>query len=111
MLDRDDAPTRRGFFGLAGGAALLCAIGGEQVTIDGPKGVARADAVAAGVPRPESASRRLTAFPEIQPQPGGRLVEYWVQAESLMWDVVPTRRDGWMGHKVRGRTRYRAYAS
>src|SRR3954471_24840130 len=106
----DSETTRRSFFGLAGGAALLCTIGGEQVTVDGPKGLARADALASGVPRPPGAQRRLTAFPEIQPQPGGRRVEYWIQAESLKWDIVPTHRDKWMNRTIRGRTTYRAYA-
>src|SRR3954447_5045593 len=91
--------TRRSFLGLAGGAALLCTIGGEQVRIDGPRDVARVDALAAGLERPP-ASRRLTAFPQIQPQPGGRRVEYWVQAETVRWDIVPTGRGGWHDRRV-----------
>jgi FtsP/CotA-like multicopper oxidase with cupredoxin domain len=27
-----------------------------------------------------------------------------------MWDVVPTGRDSWMNHRIRGKTKYRAYA-
>jgi FtsP/CotA-like multicopper oxidase with cupredoxin domain len=104
----DPSTTRRSFFGLTGGAALLCTIGGRQVEIDGPRGVARADALAAGLARPPAAGRELTAFPEIAPQPGGRRVEYWVQAESARWTVVPTGRDAWHGHRIRGSTSFRA---
>jgi manganese oxidase len=102
--------TRRSFLGLAGGAALLCTIGGEQVHVRGPRDVARADALAASVSRPPGAQRRLTAFPAIQPQPGGRRVEYWVQAESVRWTVIPTGRDGWHGVRVPGSSTYRALA-
>jgi FtsP/CotA-like multicopper oxidase with cupredoxin domain len=100
--------TRRSFLGLAGGAALLCTIGGEQVKVTGPRDVARADALAAGLERPPAAQRRLSAFPQIQPQPGGRRVEYWVQAESVRWTVIPTRRDGWHGRRIPGSSTYRA---
>src|ERR671939_212962 len=58
--------TRRSFFGLAGGAALLCTVGGE---------------------------RR----------------EYWIQAETVHWPIVPTHRDEWHNRRVPGRQRYRAF--
>jgi FtsP/CotA-like multicopper oxidase with cupredoxin domain len=103
----DPLSTRRSFFGLAGGAALLCTIGGEQVRVEGPRDLARADALAARVERPTGA-RRLTALPRIEPQPGGRRVEYWLQAESVRWTVVPTGRDGWHGRRIAGSTTYRA---
>src|SRR5690349_7303904 len=94
--------TRRSFLGLAGGAALLCTIGDQQVHVRGPADVARADALAARVARPAGAQRRLTAFPAIEPQPGGRRVEYWLQAESVRWDVIPTGRDGWHNRRIGG---------
>src|SRR3954454_22012427 len=102
-MDHSDS-TRRSFLGLAGGAVLLCTIGGEQVKVDGPRDVARCAALAAGLERPPAA-RRLTAFPQIQPQPGGRRVEYWVQAESVRWDIVPTGRDGWHDRPLPGPSR------
>ena len=100
--------TRRSFLSLAGGAALLCTIGGEQVNIRGPRDVARADALAASVSRPPGSQRHLTAFPQIQPQPGGRRVEYWLQAESVRWTVIPTGRDGWHDTRIPGPSTYRA---
>src|SRR3954465_7621062 len=96
----DPLSTRRSFFGLAGGAALLCTIGGEQVRVDGPRDLARADALAASISRPE---RRLPALPRIAPQPGGRRVEYWLQAETVRWNVIPTGRDGWHGRRIPGK--------
>ncbi len=69
-----DATTRRSFFGLAGSAALLCTIGGEEVVVDSPESLGRADAAAARVPRPAAA--KAQAVPELQPQPGGVRREY-----------------------------------
>jgi FtsP/CotA-like multicopper oxidase with cupredoxin domain len=99
--------TRRSFFGLAGGAALLCTIGGEQVEVSSPRSLERADALAAKVRPPRAAAAQ--AVPQIQPAPGGRRREYWIQAETVHWPIVPTHRDEWHNRKVPGRQRYRAY--
>lgn len=105
----DELPhTRRSFLGVAGGAALLCSIGGETVNVDSPRALAHADALAAGVPRPPAAHVRSSALPEIQPAPGGRRVEYWIQAESRRWNVIPTGRDEWEGTRVPRRHSFRA---
>jgi manganese oxidase len=103
----DSTATRRSFFGLAGGAALFCTIGGERIHINGKEGVARADAAAARVGRPPRA--RAAAFPEIQPAPGGRRVEYWIQAESVRWNIVPTGRDDWEHAHIPRRRTFRAF--
>jgi FtsP/CotA-like multicopper oxidase with cupredoxin domain len=47
-------------------------------------------------------------FETPRPQPGGQAREYWVQAESFMWDPVPTGRDEWMKMGVPRRRRFRA---
>jgi FtsP/CotA-like multicopper oxidase with cupredoxin domain len=99
--------TRRSFFGLAGGAALLCTIGGEQVEVSDRKSLERADAAAAKVRPPRA--RRLAAVPQIQPAPGGTRREYWLQAETVSWPIVPTHRDEWHNRKIPGRQRYRAF--
>jgi hypothetical protein len=52
----DDGTTRRSFFGLSAGAALLCTIGGEEIRLDEPGGASRADAMAARVKRPRGAA-------------------------------------------------------
>jgi FtsP/CotA-like multicopper oxidase with cupredoxin domain len=100
--------TRRSFFGLAGGAALLCTIGGEEVVVDSPETLERADAAAAKVRRPRAVAAQ-DDIPQLQPAPGGARREYWVQAETVTWDVVPTKHDDWHNRKITGRTRYRAY--
>jgi manganese oxidase len=100
--------TRRSFFGLAGGTALLCTIGGQDVAVDGPKSLARADAAAARVQRP----RRFAAaedVPQIQPQPGGIRREYWIQAETRNWEITPFKRDEWHNRKLSSRNSYRAF--
>ena len=106
----DRLRSRRSFLGAAGGTALLCTIGGEEIAVDGPKGLERADAAAARVRRPRASIAQAESFPQIQPQPGGVRREYWIQAESLRWEVVPTNRDDWHNRKVPGRSAYRAYA-
>jgi manganese oxidase len=101
--------SRRSFFGLGAGAALLCTIGGEEVALEGPGAAAEADAIAARVPRPPSAIGRAAQFPDPQPAPGGRRVEYWIQAETLRWEIVPTGRDDWHNRRIRGKQSFIAY--
>jgi FtsP/CotA-like multicopper oxidase with cupredoxin domain len=100
--------TRRSFLGLAGGSALLCTIGGETVQVDSPRALARADALAASVARPPAAHARSAAFPEIQPAPGGRRREFWIQAESHRWNVIPTGKDDWEHMRIPRRHRFDA---
>ena len=99
--------TRRSFFGLAGGAALFCTIGGRKVDLSAPGGLEKADAAAARVSRPRAAA--ALAVPQIQPAPGGTRREYWVQAETVRWAITPSRRDDWHGRRLSGRNAYTAY--
>ena len=64
------ANTRRSFFGAAGGVALLCTIGREEIEVSAQGGLERADRAAALVRRPRGA-RASHAVPQIQPAPGG----------------------------------------
>jgi FtsP/CotA-like multicopper oxidase with cupredoxin domain len=105
MADRNT--TRRSFFGLAGGAALLCTIGGEEVVVDSPETLGKADAAAARVRRPRGAAAQ--DVPQLEPQPGGRRVEYWVQAMTRRRSIVPTGRDDWHNRRLPGRHVFRAY--
>ncbi|MEA2445002.1 MAG: hypothetical protein QOJ12_2294, partial [Thermoleophilales bacterium] len=109
---RFDPPfSRRGFLGVAGSAGLLCALGKpiEQATT---KDVARADAYAARLQKPDSArlSAAQAASPDTaaQPQPGGVVREYWIAARSLRWDIAPSGQDEWMRMKVTGPKTFRA---
>jgi FtsP/CotA-like multicopper oxidase with cupredoxin domain len=99
--------TRRSFFGVAGSLALVCTIGGEELEVSSPRDLDRADAAAARVGRPRAAAAQ--AIPQIQPQPGGVRREYWIQAETVRWNITPTRRDEWHNRKVAGRNVFTAY--
>ena len=105
----DSSTTRRSFFGLSAGAALLCTIGGQEVRLDDPDAARKADALAAQVKRPPGASPQdQLSFPTPEPQPGGVRREYWVQARTRRWDVAPTGRDDWHNRAVGGKRSFRA---
>jgi hypothetical protein len=99
--------TRRSFFGAASSLALVCTIGGEELEVSRPRDLDRADAAAARVGRPKAAAAQ--AIPQIQPQPGGIRREYWIQAETVRWNITPTRRDEWHNRRVSGRNVFTAY--
>jgi manganese oxidase len=99
--------TRRSFLGVAGGAALLCTIGGQEVEVSSPGGLDKADAAAAKVRRPRAAAAQ--EIPQIQPAPGGIRREYWIQAETVDWAITPRRRDEWHNRAFRSRNVFTAY--
>ena len=103
----DSPTTRRSFFGLAGSAALLSTSGGEEVVVDSPAARGRADTAAARLRRPSAALAQ--DVPQLQPQPGGVRREYWIQAKTHRWSIVPSRRDDWHNRRIPGRTVYLAY--
>jgi hypothetical protein len=101
--------NRRTFLHSAGAGAFVCALGGG-----GPKTrseVAQADAAARSLKRPRAAATDpvdALSFDTPQPQPGGQAREYWVQAESFVWDPVQTGRDEWMKMPIPGKRNFRA---
>lgn len=119
---------RRNFLasGAAGAFAFYCTIGKETVTLGKPGDVAKADAAAARVERPRSLTRSgfraaggsgatkeavdSLDFPRPVPAPGGKYVEYWVQARTVRWNIVPTGRDDWTGKKIPGKNVFQAVA-
>ena len=93
------------------GAALVCSIGGERVVLRNPGDAREADAAARRVRRPKAKAAQNAAegtFPTPQPAPGGRNKEYWVQARSRTWDIVPTHRDEWHDARIGGKTKFTA---
>ena len=105
----DQTLGRRRFLQVGAAGAFLCSIGGEKVLLGRRGDAAKADAAAAKVPRPASAGpTEQQTFVTPQPQPGGRQVEYWIQATTTRWTIVPTRRDDWHGAAVRGGTTFTA---
>ena len=94
--------SRRSFLSTS---ALLCSIGGTEVSFrDGP---GEADAVASRVAMPVSATRGRQ-HPLPQPTNGGVEREYWVEAREVRWNVSPTGRDAWHGTPYQGRRRFKA---
>jgi len=109
-LDPHD-PTlpRRQFLQAGAAGAFLCTIGGTNVVVGRRGDAAKADAAAARVKRPKSAEpteRQIYTTP--QPQPGGRAIEYWIQARTVKWSVVPTKHDDWHDVPVPGRSTFKA---
>lgn len=96
---------RRSFLGVAGGAALLCTIGGQEVSVRDAADVAEIDAAVTGMRRPRRRRGTTgdpldsTSFPTPEPQPGGQAREYWIAARPRRWNVAPTGRDEWMGRR------------
>ncbi|UGS34691.1 multicopper oxidase domain-containing protein [Capillimicrobium parvum] len=119
---------RRAFLGV-GGAALICTIGGKTVALRNPEDVAAADAYARSIERPAAAAAQKAkpkppatdvhnpkdavdglSFGTPQPQPGGQVREYWIEAKSLAWDVAPTGWDQFMDHAIPKPRTFRAFA-
>ena len=103
---------RREFFADAGGL-FLCTLAGQKVFLDRGADV---EGLAADVKVPPK-----VAAAQAQPgygdgartvlaadAPGRR--EYWIKAEAVRWNIVPEGRDQMMGKKVKGKTKFSAYA-
>ena len=87
---------RRAFLGVSG-AALFCALRGEVGT---RHHVLARDAMARSAKPPAPDPVDGLTFPIPQPQPGGAVREYWIQARAVRWDIAPTGRDDWMGMRL-----------
>ncbi len=94
-----------------GGAVFFCTLAGHKLSLDRPADVAK---LASGVPVPPRVARAdggvssgATAAKGAN-KAGTR--EYWIRAEPKRWDIVPTHRDQMMNRRVKGRTRFTAYA-
>ncbi|QEC50062.1 hypothetical protein FSW04_22480 [Baekduia soli] len=106
---RDPRLGRRDFLQVSAAGALLCTIGGERVVVGRRGDAAKADAAAARVARPRAAGpTEQQTFATPEPQPGGRKVEYWIQATTTRWTIVPSRRDDWHDVAVPGNSTFRA---
>src|SRR5262245_23201210 len=112
MMDPEGL-DRRGFLAI-GGAALICTIAGQEVSTD--EGQIDVEGLASGVPVPPKVKaadwsggqpgiKTLAALP-----PGGQTREYWIAAEPVTWNIVPTHRDQMTNQKVKlGKTKFTAY--
>jgi manganese oxidase len=108
-----DPIDRRSFLALSGGA-LICTIAGQEVFAGNGKidveGLAREVKVppkvaAADGQGDQPGISRLAALTS-----GGQTREYWIAAEPVEWNIVPTHRDQMMAQKVKsGKTSFTAY--
>jgi len=108
-----DPIDRRGFLALTGGA-LICTIAGQEVLAH--EGQIDVEGLARRVPVPPKVAAaewsggapgiaRLASLPS-----GGRTREYWIAAEPVRWDIVPSGRDEMTARRVRAkRTAFSAY--
>jgi FtsP/CotA-like multicopper oxidase with cupredoxin domain len=97
---------------LAGtGGLFLCTLAGQKVFSGETADVER---LASEVPVPPkvAAAERAGAAPEttLAVNRVGARREYWIQAEPVKWNIVPTGRDAMMDRKVKGKTKFAAYA-
>src|SRR3954468_20125212 len=111
---------RRRFLQVGAAGAFLCTIGGEKISLSKAGDAAKADAAAAKLRRPPLA--RAASAPAAQgtepteqqtyvtpsPQPGGRAVEFWIQATTTKWTIVPSKRDDWHDVAVPGSSTFTA---
>jgi FtsP/CotA-like multicopper oxidase with cupredoxin domain len=110
-LDLDPFGRRELFVGTGG--AFLCTLAGQRVFADRGANVAE---LAAGikVPPKVKAAEGTTTLAANRQIPviggGGQRREYWIRAEKVKWNIVPTGRDAMMDKKVKGKTKFEAYA-
>jgi FtsP/CotA-like multicopper oxidase with cupredoxin domain len=103
---------RRELFAGTGGV-FLCTLAGQKI-FAGEK--ADVEQLASEVPVPpkvkaaERAGTTTSSSPTLVANAGGARREYWIQAEPVRWNIVPTGRDGMMDKKVKGKTKFTAYA-
>src|SRR4051794_25237855 len=75
---------RRSFLGVSAGAGLLCTLDGVPLSGAGKQEIAASDASARSLRKPVSAKAADNEFPTPEPQPGGKVREYWIQTRSRM---------------------------
>lgn len=103
---------RRDLFAGAGGL-FLCTLAGQKV-LTGEK--ADVEQLASEVPVPpkvaaaERAGQAPAAEAVLTQGTTGARREYWIQAEPVKWNIVPSGRDAMMDKKVKGPTKFSAYA-
>jgi FtsP/CotA-like multicopper oxidase with cupredoxin domain len=105
-----DPLGRREFFAGAGGL-FLCTLAGQKVLTDRGADVEK---LAAEVPVPPKVSAAGSGQPAagaaVLAQSTGARREYWIRAEQVRWDIVPGGKDQMMDRRVKGKTKFTAYA-
>ena len=109
---------RRGFLALGGGAFITTLAGHKISTADGAmidmdmhaKEVPVPPKVAAAEAAQDDAKARGSVYTGPQYTVNGTAREYWITAETVEWDIVPTGRDQMMNMPIKGKTKFTAYA-
>jgi hypothetical protein len=109
-----DPHGRREFFAGAGGL-LLCTLAGQKVLTDRGADVDRLATEIAVPPKVRSAEANGAGAPAAAASPtlaraGGARREYWLRAEPVRWNIVPSGRDAMMDRNVRAKATFTAYA-
>jgi FtsP/CotA-like multicopper oxidase with cupredoxin domain len=94
-----------------GGAVFFCTLAGHKLSLNQPANLPK---LASSVPVPAAVEKANgtsksagVAEPAIDK---ARAREYWIRAEPVRWDIVPTNRDQMMNRRVKGRKKFTAYA-
>jgi FtsP/CotA-like multicopper oxidase with cupredoxin domain len=90
------------------GGMLICTLAGQKVLPDKKADVAGL-AEGVEVPPKVEAARRAGPQPQTILAADVSLREYWIKAEPVTWDIVPSGRDAMMDRRVKGKTKFSAY--
>lgn len=96
-----------------GGGLFLCTLAGQQVLRDRGADVEKLASEVPVPPKVKAAAAAGGATAAAQPvlaRADGARREYWIRAERVRWNAVPSGRDGMMDEKVEGKTKFTAYA-
>jgi manganese oxidase len=91
-----------------GGAAFFCTLAGHKLAYDKE---ADLPALAGDVPVPPRVAA-ASGVEDASPAAGktGGTSEYWIRAEKVRWEIIPTHRDQMMDERIRGKSHFSAYA-
>jgi FtsP/CotA-like multicopper oxidase with cupredoxin domain len=105
---------RREFLGVGGGA-LFCTLAGHHLSLDSHVDVEKLGAQVPVPPKVAAADRGAGWTSEFvssatSAAPTGPTRTYWIQAEPVKWQVIPTHHDAMMNRPVRGKSTFTALA-
>ena len=91
------------------GGLLLCTLAGQKVFADETPDLERLSGGLEVPPKVAAAEREGGAQTTLARE-SGPTVEYWLRAEAVRWNIVPKGRDQMLGERVKGKTKFSAYA-
>src|SRR4051795_9482368 len=105
-------PLGRPAFLSGAGVVFLCTLAGQKVFLDRGADVPKLASGVAVPPKVAAAERNgaPTAFASATTSASGNTREYWIKAEAVRWNIVPSGRDQMMNKPVKGKTTFTAYA-